>query len=336
MTEPTTSPEPLPDSDPISPQTASSRRRLWLPWLKIGLTLVLLVLLFRQIPPIRVWESIQGASLAWAVLAIVLSFPRRVVEALQVHAFTRHQGLTVSTWKIVEINFITSFYGFFLPGFLATGALGWVRLSAVDRRPAKMFASLVFNRIFETILIALTGLLFWGLDFESHRNWPVFGAFLFLLLGMIGLAGFSASPLLPWSITYAANHRFVPRWLRQKLGILAESASRARSMSLGLHGLLLTLGLGRHLLGVVSMWCFARALALDVSFVNLGWMRSFLNLVQLLPITVNGIGVRDVSLVFVLQDYGVAASAAVALSMLMLARSFVMGLIGGLVELRSR
>jgi hypothetical protein len=55
-----------------------------------------------------------------------------------------------------------------------------------------------------------------------------------------------------------------------------------------------------------------------------------------LPISIAGLGVREGTLVGVLPLYGVNPSAAVAFSFLLLARTIVLGIGGGLLEARYR
>jgi hypothetical protein len=71
---------------------------------------------------------------------------------------------------------------------------------------------------------------------------------------------------------------------------------------------------------------------IDISFINLGWIRSFLLLLLMLPISFSGIGVREGSLVVMLQDYSILPEEAVALSLLLFARIVFWGLVGGVIE----
>ncbi|MDJ0840634.1 MAG: lysylphosphatidylglycerol synthase transmembrane domain-containing protein [Acidobacteriota bacterium] len=300
---------------------------------KLVITMVLLLLIFSRVPVSEVLEALRGASIPLVVFGILLSLPRRYLAAMQMAAFTRAQGLTISTWQIFKVHYITSFYAFFLPGFLAGGVLGWYRMKQVDRQPLRTFSSLIFNRIFETIMICLTGLIFWGLDYRSHHNWPALFVFAGLMTAMVLLWVISQSSLLQTITNRLGNFRRLPQKVFDILEKLRESAQLFGGLSKKTIAGLTLIALCRNLAAILTLDLFAMALDLKISFINMGWMRSFLNLVEMVPLTISGIGIRDVSLIYLMQDFGTPASAAVAVSFLLLFRSIIMGLVGGLFEL---
>ncbi len=69
---------------------------------------------------------------------------------------------------------------------------------------------------------------------------------------------------------------------------------------------------------------------------NLGWVRTVLVVVLMLPISWSGFGVREGSLILLLRPYGVLPEAAVGLSLLIFFRGALRALVGGLVETRSQ
>ena len=69
-----------------------------------------------------------------------------------------------------------------------------------------------------------------------------------------------------------------------------------------------------QLLGITSFYLLARAVPLDISFGNVGWIRTYVLLITTLPISILGLGVREGALIFMLQVYGVTPAAAVAYS----------------------
>jgi uncharacterized membrane protein YbhN (UPF0104 family) len=87
-----------------------------------------------------------------------------------------------------------------------------------------------------------------------------------------------------------------------------------------------------HLLFILSALVISAGLEMDVSFVDLGWMRSTVVLLTVLPITVGGIGVREASFGALLHLYGVDRSRALAFPLLLLAVQLMIGLLGAMLE----
>jgi len=74
-------------------------------------------------------------------------------------------------------------------------------------------------------------------------------------------------------------------------------------------------------------------LGMSVSFAAMGWVRSVVVLITVLPISIGGLGVREGALVFTLQAYGVASHEALALAILIFATTILApGLLGGILE----
>ena len=77
------------------------------------------------------------------------------------------------------------------------------------------------------------------------------------------------------------------------------------------------LSLIAQFLGIFVMFLLALSIGLNLSFLDLGWIRSFIVIITMLPISFSGIGVREASLIVLLQPYSVSSSDAVALSFLL-------------------
>ena len=86
-------------------------------------------------------------------------------------------------------------------------------------------------------------------------------------------------------------------------------------------------------LGVVGYCLLAAALNIRVSFITLGWVRSLITLLQMLPISLAGLGVREASSVWVLGKYGVPEAQALGLGLTQFALLVCICMLGGLFEL---
>ena len=83
-----------------------------------------------------------------------------------------------------------------------------------------------------------------------------------------------------------------------------------------------------QLAGVVYTGLIARAMGLDVSWSYLAVVVPLVALLTLLPVSINGMGLREVGLVVLLGPVGVPAASAVTLSLLSFAATFAASLLG--------
>jgi hypothetical protein len=77
------------------------------------------------------------------------------------------------------------------------------------------------------------------------------------------------------------------------------------------------------------------ALDLHISFLTIGWIRVVMHALLMLPISLAGIGVREGSLVVLLQEYAVLPNEAVALAFLLFVVTLLSNSTGGLFEIRN-
>lgn len=96
-----------------------------------------------------------------------------------------------------------------------------------------------------------------------------------------------------------------------------------------------TLALVGQVMGVVSYGLVALALDLHLSWVAIGWIRTLTMLASMLPVSVGGLGVREVVWVLLLAPLGIVAVDALAFSLLIFGSTvLVVAILGGVLEAR--
>jgi glycosyltransferase 2 family protein len=302
---------------------------------KLGVTFALLFIIFRYVPFGAVVREMSGAIGGWIAAGFALSFVERLVASWRVKLLTDRLDMRLSIWKIFEINVVSIFYSTFLPGDLAGGAVRWYRMARPGGHRAEAFAAIVFERLIDTIALVFFGILFWFWNAPPFGSQALDGVLLALLALLIGGTAFALSPaastlvrrmgsLIPWR---KAQDVFL-----EKSEKVLVSVRMFRRLSPGGMILLAALTALRHMLSVLMLLCFALALGLALDFSAIGWIRSFVNILTMIPISFAGLGVREGSLVVLLQPYGVAGSLAVALSLFMFSVHLAFAVAGGLVE----
>jgi uncharacterized membrane protein YbhN (UPF0104 family) len=120
---------------------------------------------------------------------------------------------------------------------------------------------------------------------------------------------------------------------------LAESLLNALAVFRGRPRLVIVsaaLSVAVQLSGVVQVALIGAALGLEVPIAIFGVAVPMVALLTLLPISLNGMGVREAGMALFLQPAGVAASQAVAVAFLWFCSQTVAGLVGGAVYLNVR
>ncbi|MDP9082923.1 MAG: flippase-like domain-containing protein [Pseudomonadota bacterium] len=313
---------------------ATAPRRLLGFALRIVISAGLLYLVVRKIPVASFAQSLRQVNLPLMLASYLLIPVMGYINANRTKIMADIQGLTLSINQIVRIGFITGFYSLFLPGYIAGGAIRWHRMSRHDSKPAQAFATIVFTRFLSTIVTVMVGMACWLMDSTARRNLGFGMGFAVLLVGLCSVHWLMfnsgrAQRLANWVV----GHRRLPRSVADKLAKVLRSVDKFSAVSASRLASTVALLASSELIGILSFYLIAVAMHLELSPAGIGWVRAYVTLLALLPISIMGMGVRDGSLVVMLRTYEVAPPLAVTYSILLLSRTLVLGLLGGACEL---
>ena len=294
--------------------------------------------LFWFIPFSEVVAALRNVNLAYATAGLLLMLSTAYLDALALWLPLHRAGVPGSQWAVFEIKMITRFYAQFLPSELMAAAVKMHRLAGPTKQWGEVGAALAFCRIVSMLVLVLLGLALWTIEMPSGPGRLVGYLLVAMAAGLLSIHFIARS---------AAASRFAERVLTMrgfaKLQgkVLDKLLTVGRTMgdSYRLFGNtiypIILLALTRHILGIVSFWLVAMALDLHISFLTIGWIRVVMHALLMLPISLAGIGVREGSLVVLLQEYAVLPNEAVALAFLLFVVTLLSNSTGGLFEIRN-
>jgi uncharacterized membrane protein YbhN (UPF0104 family) len=123
-------------------------------------SLTLLAYVFSLIPLHEISTALYLISLPLLAAGFVITLLSQYLTSLQMCMVMAKQSTTLSSYRIFVVNLATKFYSLILPGTLAGGAVRWHHFKLSGVAPVDALAAIVFNRIFETILLLGSGSLF--------------------------------------------------------------------------------------------------------------------------------------------------------------------------------
>ena len=299
--------------------------------IKIILSGILLAYLLYKIPLNEIIESIRSTNLLLFIAGILLATPINYLSALETQYLTRIQGINLSVFEILKIHLATNFYGLFLPGILSGGAVKWYKFSKYGTKSSAA-AVVVFNRFLEILMIVFIGIIFSFPAFYSLGNQKLFVVLILILFSTI---------LLYFLLLNKSGLDFIekfflilpfPNFIRGLIGKFANAMRQFQNLHLKEHFEIIGLLFLYHGIGVLSFFCFAKSLDINLSIWAIGWIRSAMALAILLPLSFVGLGIREGTLVFLFGKYGVMPDVSMALSLLFFSRNILTSLLGGLFE----
>jgi uncharacterized membrane protein YbhN (UPF0104 family) len=305
--------------------------------LKAVVSVGVLVVIAFFVPVTDVIDTVKAARPDFLLAGWALFVFAYFVGAWSLRILTKRQGVSISTLSIFEVNLATQFYQLFLPGgFVTGGVVRWYKITRYDHKPAEVLAAILFNRMLEVWSLSLLALGFFLLDGEASRQ-P-------LLSGVLAVVFATLCVLYLISISRWAWRRFdgivdslsvLPNMIREHTLKLSKSLAHFNTFDPVGHAIILALAVFRNLIRIASLACFSNAIELDLTTVTLTWVRSFTQLVNLVPISYSGLGIRELSLLALLKPYDLSEVAIVSLSMLWFSSLLVAAFLGGLLEART-
>ena len=303
--------------------------------IKLSLSGSLLFYILQIIPFSRILETLSRATPSLVFSALALFCLGRFIMAFQLKRIMDSLGMELSTAQIFRINLITSFYELFLPGSVVTGIIRWYKLSHLSKMKIPTLAAIGINRLILLVVIILTGVVCW-LVVAMPQNTILTGVLvIFILVAFLIVYSLFMNDRLFVSIfnrVEKATSLFFPEMVQNKILKLTNALKKFHDLPFRAKLEIFWLQLGAGVISILGWFLLAESLMLSVSPFTLGWIRSFLAMVVLIPIHVAGLGIREGSMMVLLPMYGVALDEALAFSFLLFFIQIFWGTIGGILE----
>jgi len=292
---------------------------------RLVVSVALLVLVFSRLDVGRAVDVLSSARLELLALVVLLFYAGRFFAALRWYILIRAMGSHAPYTSLVRLTFIGIFLQFMPAGSIALEVGRVYGLSRTTDDLAGSFASVLMERLFglfALILVALTGLAF------APPGVPP-------SLANLAWVGFAVIALLAWGIMNGWMRGLLDRPLRaagleavrEKLGKLYARLDATRERP-GLLAWSMLAALVNTLFRILPAWFVALSLGIEVSFPQLFVIVPLIYLGAQIPISVAGLGVREIGWVALLGLIGVPASDAIVLSLLLVVAVFVAALPG--------
>ena len=305
--------------------------------LKAGVSVGLLVWLFRQVDAARLWAAVKSASLAWLAVAALLYFVMLVVSSWRWNILLRAQGIVVRLRTLICSFLVATFFNNFLPSNIG-GDVVRVRDTSGPANSRTLAATVVLvDRGLGLLALVLVAALGATASQADVRGGPPVQPWM-LWAGLFFGAAVSIQALrTPALVTLLATPlRWLhAEWVDARLAKLTVALSRFASAP----GALASSAAGAVMVQALLVAFYAavaQGLHIGVSPWHLAVMVPVSFIVQMVPISVNGFGVREATFVAFFALAGLPAEAAMLLSFVGTAVIMAWSLAGACVHLARR
>jgi len=285
------------------------------------------------------WRSVllalEGTDIFLYVASFLLAFVANLVLAFRYFLLIRNSSIKRSFKSLLKINLVARFYGLLMP--LGAEAAKWYKVTRNQNGKALFGGTIVFERLTFFLLlhvVSVIPLLF----YSSNSEIVVFRAHIMptLLLSWIIVClclAFFVFPLLRRSLE-PAIFRAGPasRFIKSFLAVLESFSSKTVDFHIYFFGLSVML-LASH---IGRLYLLFKAASLPVVFMDVAWMGSLVLLLQAIPITFAGIGIREGAYAYLFTLFKLPPEKGVLIGVLSFSHLLLVSLLGGILELSDR
>ena len=305
--------------------------------LKIALSLAFLFYLVLKIDWPSLIESFFSVKPAYFFVSLLLAILNSFILALKYKTLMKPSGLYQPFLRLVKINFVSRFYAMFLSTAIGHGVIRWYKVTKNQNGRPKFLTVMVLERL--TFLFAIFCASILSLTLLSNPQLIAFEQKIVPIL-WAGLAGLI---LFFFYFLYSPFHNLINKALQlvtAKLPVLVKRSFASLDFTLfyGFDTVLFTLFLAFiwHLLFLLRVYALFLSLEVPLDFIDATWMASLVLLVQVIPVTFSGIGVRETAYAYLFKMQNLPPEQGALIGILFFSQMLFMSLIGGALELASK
>lgn len=273
--------------------TTPAARRSRTPWLRLAgtlLTIVLLGYLLYEQGWEQIWSALQKLSLWTLLLALVLTLVSRVFVTLRWYILLHATGEPVSLYQALRLTFAGLFASNFLPTTIGGDVVRLAGAVQLRMDSAVSAASLIVDR-----LVGMSGMILtipWGLE-------------RLFTIGLPALVAPEAARLPGWAMAIPFSGKLQGLW-KKLLSFLNRILDSVRIWlkKPGYLALALLSTLGHQVCLFTSIWLLLRDIGEPISWWWVAGIWSLVYFITLLPVSINGYGLQEVSQVLLYSRLG--------------------------------
>jgi len=303
---------------------------------KLAISAALLYWVLRDLDIEAIVQHLSEANQVWLAIAFLMFFIGYLITALRWRMLLRAYGSSARITYLVQSFMVGIFFNNLLPSTIGGDAVRMYDTWRLGNSKSGAASVVLVDRLMGLLALtaySLVTVFFAGELIQSVTTLPL------LVLGATSIL-----TILAWIIFLAPRTSLeriasLSEMIWPGLGRITTKITSALSAFHGRKALLLRafgLSLLLQLNVIIHFIIVARAMGIDVPPVAMFTIIPLSILLMMLPVTINGIGLRESVFVFFLGAYGVSANEAVAFAWVALGFVIIQGGLGGIVFLMRR
>jgi uncharacterized protein (TIRG00374 family) len=300
-------------------------------FLKLVISFALLLFILLRLAPVReILAAIREAKIFWLICSFSLHALGILISAVRWQILIRAQGDSVPLGFLAKSYLVGTFFNNFLPTRFGGDIVRIWDGSRYSESLLKSSAIVVVERLTGVIVLLLFALTASLVRLEMAQQLPfVWGA---LLLGALGLAAVLlfftpwSEKLLGWLPDKGALTKIKRKVLEFRRVVWVYRSQKKAFLQALFWAVLLQINV------ILHYWLAGKAFSLSIPFIDYFIFIPILLLILTIPISIGGLGPRELIYTRIFLFYGITEAVAVSFSLVAdFAFTLIIGLIGAIV-----
>jgi hypothetical protein len=269
------------------------------------------------------------------LISTLLAVLSGIIVAAKYYLLIKGSVINHSLVSLVKINFIARFYALFLPSAVGREVVRWIKVTRNKNGRAQFLASIVFERLtflFVLLLCGMIPLFFYKSNPEITilriRVLPIAAAGIGLVSVFILFYLFAPIRDLIKSLAYSTLQRIRPR-----LDVDAYFENHdLNKMNANTFTFILGLSIIWQIFFICRLMVLIKASSVPMGFMDITWIGSLVLLLQTIPISFAGIGLREGAYAYLFTLFNLPPEKGVLIGILFFSQMLIIAFVGGILE----
>ncbi len=307
--------------------------------LKIGVSCLCIGYLCVKVDLSEIGTALRHANLFFYLLSTLIAVLSNFFIAGKYYLLIKESPINHSMFSLVKINFISRFYALFLPSAVGREFVRWMKVTGNQEGRSSFVASIIFERVTFLLVLILCG----SIPLLMYESISAIGVLrlrlqpwvILALVIITALSSFYVSATfrsLAKSIADRIFNRFSDKF---KIVPFIETFA-LNNMKATYYVGIIGLSLVWQIFYIGRLFILIEAASLPLNLIDIVWMGSLVLLLQTLPISFAGIGLREGVYAYLFTLCNLPAEKGVLIGILFFSQMLIMALVGAVFELMDK
>jgi hypothetical protein len=302
---------------------------------KIAMSCLFVGYLFFKVELSTLAAAMGSINIAFYMVSTLLAVCLGIIVAGKYYFLLKGSTIHHSLASLVKINFIARFYALFLPSAAGMEFVRWFKVTRNKGGKAQFFATIVFERLTFLLVLMACGMvpLFF---YPSHPEIQILKMRILPIaaIGICLVAVFIIFYILPpirdriKSAVYATLQKIRPRL---EIGGYLDNHHLNR-IDASLFTLIFGLSVIWQIFFICRLLVLLKAASVPLGILDITWIGSLVLLLQTIPISFAGIGLREGAYAFLFTLFNLPPEKGVLMGILFFSQMLIIAFVGGILE----